>query len=81
MKIPPVHNMVVQSYKSLPTYFVTFGNCTTLINLTEPNGNISHILDYDSFYTDIIEHKPYLYISVKASTLDELKLEHPELFL
>lgn len=73
--------MVVQWYKDQPTYFNVFENCPAFINLSEPITTMPHTLDYDAYYISMVDRKPYLYLPVKASTLDELKLEHPELFL
>ena len=81
MKIPTVHNMVVQWYKYQATYFNIFENCPAFVNLTNPSNSLPHVLDYDSYYTNMLDLKPYFYFPVKSSTLDEIKLEHPELFI
>ena len=81
MEIPPIHNMVVQWHKDQSTYFNIFENCPAFVNLTNPRDILPHVLDYDAYYIGVLDRKPYLYFPVKASTLDELKLEHPELFL
>lgn len=73
--------MVVQYRKNWPVYFYMFGDCSTYVNITYPNNIVPHPSDYNSYYVDMLERKPHLYLPVKASTLDELKLEHPELFL
>ena len=82
MKIPPIHNMVVQWDKGDHAFFFNkFVDCNTYINIDNPDNVIPHKLSYNSYYTDMIKYRPHLYLPVKASTLDELKLEHPELFI
>ena len=81
MKVPPIHNMVIQWRKNQPIFFNIFENGGAYINIADPYNILPYVVDYDSYYVGILERKPYLYIPVKASTFDELKLEHPELFL
>ena len=83
MKIPPIHNMIVQWHKYEPISLGIFDENTHTVFIDTTNGNIRifETINYKSYYSDILNYTPLLYFPVKASTLDELKLEHPELFL
>lgn len=74
--------MVVQWDKGDHNFFFNrFVDCDTYINIDKPNNIIPNKVSYNSYYTEMITYRPHIYLPVKASTLDELKLEHPELFL
>ena len=73
--------MVVQWHKDQPIFFNIFENGGAYINIADPYNILPYVVDYDAYCISMINRKPYLYFPVKASTLDELKLEHPELFL
>lgn len=73
--------MVVQWDKNAPIFLNVFTyNKNFYFDLHKGLVKL-HYNTYESYYEELLNYTPHFYLPVKASTLDELKLEHPELFL
>lgn len=81
METPPVHNMIVQWERESAIFFNVFDTKNPFYSNISNGKWRPTRTSYDKYYAIIVDRNPHLYIPVKSTTIDELRLEHPELFI